>query len=242
MKSIEIGPSDAVFVLTGAGISAESGIPTFRDPGGLWHGFRPEDVATPEAWEHNPEMVWQFYSSRRRKAAECRPNLGHLALADLERKLGNRLFVCTQNVDNLHEQAGSLRVVHMHGELFRSRCERDCGDEPFVDDAPHEKLDEIPRCRCGGRIRPHVCWFGEMPYELDNIFEKLENCTVFVTVGSSGTVEPAASFPIWAGQQTHSGRARCFYVGAEEPANALYFDECFIRKAGEALPMLFRVL
>jgi NAD-dependent deacetylase len=242
MQSIEIRPSDSVFALTGAGISAESGIPTFRDPGGLWQGFRPEHVATPEAWHHSPEMVWQFYSARRRKAAECRPNPAHFALAELEKQLGNRLFVCTQNVDNLHEQAGSQHVVHMHGELFKSRCERDCGEPPFSDDRSYETLSDIPRCVCGGRVRPHVCWFGEMPYDLDEIFEKLENCTVFVTIGSSGTVEPAATFPFWAGQQTHGGRARSYYVGAEEPANALYFDECFIGKAGDVLPDLFRVL
>ncbi|HYH01056.1 MAG TPA: Sir2 family NAD-dependent protein deacetylase [Terriglobales bacterium] len=236
---IEINATDRVFVLTGAGISAESGIPTFRDFKGLWRGVRPEDVATPEAWARDPRIVWQFYSERRRQALTCKPNPAHLALAGLERQLGERLFVCTQNVDNLHEQAGSKRVVHMHGELFKSRCERNCADTPFDDERVYRAGEEIARCKCGGRIRPHVCWFGEMPYELDAIFNALENCTVFITVGSSGLVEPAASFAIWAGRNT-GAPARRYYIGAETPANYVYFDKCFVAKAGELLPALFR--
>ncbi len=242
MQAITIKPNDSLFILTGAGISAESGISTFRDPAGLWQGFRPEDVATPEAWRRDAEMVWRFYSSRRRTASECRPNPAHFALATLENAINDRLFLCTQNVDNLHELAGSKRVTHMHGELFKSRCERECGKPPIADENSYAGLAQVPRCLCGGRMRPHVCWFGEMPYDLDRIFDKLENCTVFLTVGSSGTVEPAASFPVWAGQHTFAGRARCYYVGAEEPANSAYFDECFIGRAGAVLPGIFQLL
>lgn len=236
--TIEISPTDRVFVLTGAGISAESGIPTFRDAQGLWGQYRPEEVATPEAWRADPRLVWNFYSERRRNARERKPNPGHEALARLERKLGDRILICTQNVDSLHEQAGSKRVIHMHGELFKSRCEK-CSRPPFADDCVY--TGELPRCECGGKIRPHVCWFGEMPFQMDEVLQALEACTVFLTIGSSGLVEPAASFPLWAGRKSPRGEARTYYVGAEHPANSSYFDEVFIGKAGELLPGLFHV-
>src|ERR1035437_1714675 len=125
--SIEIAASDRVFVLTGAGISAESGLRTFRDSNGLWAGYRVEEVATPEGWDANHELVWQFYSQRRREAQASLPNAAHYALAELEKQIGDRFFLCTQNVDDLHERAGSRNLVHMHGELFKSRCEANCG-------------------------------------------------------------------------------------------------------------------
>jgi hypothetical protein len=136
MERIYIKPTDRVFVLTGAGMSAESGIPTFRDANGLWRNYRIEEVASPDAWRRDPQLVWDFYSMRRTVAAAAQPNPGHRALAALERTLGSRLFLCTQNVDNLHEQAGS-RPLHMHGELFKSRCER-C-QLPFDDTNPYRK-------------------------------------------------------------------------------------------------------
>src|SRR5437868_8672040 len=120
---LPLSPNDRLFILTGAGVSAESGIPTFRDVGGLWRDYRIEEVASPHAWRRDPRLVWEFYSMRRRVAAEAKPNPAHLALAKLERSLGDRLFLCTQNVDNLHEQAGARNAVHMHGELFNSRCD-----------------------------------------------------------------------------------------------------------------------
>jgi NAD-dependent deacetylase len=237
--TVEISPTDRLFVLTGAGVSAESGIPTFRDAHGLWGRFRPEEVATPQAWRADPKMVWDFYSERRRGAHGRLPNPAHHALAKLEQTLGDRLLVCTQNVDSLHEQAGSKRVIHMHGELFKSRCER-CSRPPFADDRSYDS-GHIPQCECGANIRPHVCWFGEMPYQMDEVFVALERCTLFMTIGSSGQVEPAASFPAWAGQKSPQARARAFYVGPEEPVNAAYFDQLFIGKAGEVLPRLFRI-
>ncbi len=133
MGKIVIGPGDRVFVLTGAGISAESGLPTFRASDGLWAGHRVEDVCTPEALELNPALVWQFYSERRAQGAKAEPNPAHVALAELEAKLGDRFFLCTQNVDDLHERAGSKRLVHMHGELAKSRCEDECGRPPVED-------------------------------------------------------------------------------------------------------------
>lgn len=232
---IHVGLQDRVFILTGSGISAESGIPTFRGAGGLWRNYRVEEVASPTAWARDPALVWDFYSMRRGVAAAAKPNPAHLALAALESKLTDRLFLCTQNVDNLHEQAGSRRVFHMHGELFKSRCDS-CRRPPFPDDSRYETPAQIPRCECGGRIRPHICWFGEVPYEMHNIFAALRSCTVFAAVGTSGVVEPAASFVALV-----RGRALTYYVGPEEPANASEFDQCFQAEAGKILPTIFRI-
>lgn len=135
MDQISISLTDRVFILTGAGISAESGLPTFRASDGLWAGHRVEDVCTPEALDENPGLVWEFYSKRRADCVKAQPNRGHFALAELEAKLGDRFFLCTQNVDDLHERAGSQRLLHMHGELFRSRCEAGCGRPPLEDRA-----------------------------------------------------------------------------------------------------------
>ncbi|MGI9101263.1 MAG: SIR2 family NAD-dependent protein deacylase [Terriglobales bacterium] len=213
-------------------MSAESGLPTFRGAGGLWRGYRVEEVASPAAWTRDPKLVWQFYSMRRQAHTEKMPNPAHTALVELEEAIGERLFLCTQNVDSLHEQAGSRRVVHMHGRLLMSRCES-CTRPPFDDSNRYE--DEVPRCECGGQIRPHVCWFGEMPYHLEQIQQALENSTVFVAVGTSGVVYPAAAFVAHARSQG----VRTYYVGPEEPANAALFEECFLGKAAELLPGLF---
>jgi NAD-dependent deacetylase len=227
-----ISPTDRVFVLTGSGVSAESGIPTFRDVSGLWRNYRIEQVASPQAWQRDPRLVWEFYSMRRRVASAANPNPAHLALAKLERTLQERLFLCTQNVDDLHEQADSRGVIHMHGELFKSRCDT-CSRLPFEDANLYEPPRELPRCECGGQIRPHICWFGEVPFALDRIYEALDACTLFIAVGTSGVVEPAASFVAHV-----AGRARTIYVGPEEPANASSFTECYLGKAGVALPPL----
>jgi NAD-dependent deacetylase len=229
---LAISPSDRVFVLTGAGVSAESGIQTFRGAGGLWRNYRIEEVASPRAWHRDPRLVWEFYSMRRRAAAAAKPNPAHFALARLESILQERLFLCTQNVDNLHERAGSKNVIHMHGELFRSRCDT-CSRSPFPDTNTYDPPAEPPRCECGGRIRPHICWFGEVPFDLDRIFAALEICSVFIAVGTSGVVEPAASFVAHL-----AGHARTIYVGPEEPANASSFTECIWGRAGEVLPDL----
>ena len=170
---------------------------------------------------------------RRRVAGAAKPNPAHLALAQLERTLQDRLFLCTQNVDNLHEQAGSQHAVHMHGELLKSRCDR-CDRTPFQDEQTYDPPADIPRCHCGGQIRPHICWFGEVPYHLDEIFQALDRCTVFIAVGTSGAVEPAASFV-----RHVRGHAPSFYVGPEEPANAPAFTKCFLGKSGDLLPHLF---
>lgn len=233
VSKVPISSADRVFVLTGAGISAESGIPTFRAAGGLWRNHRIEEVASPLAWRRDPQLVWDFYSMRRKVASTAKPNPGHFALAALEQALQDRLFLCTQNVDNLHEQAGARRVVHMHGELFKSRCDS-CSLPPFADNSLYETPVEIPRCSCGGKIRPHICWFGETPFDLNRIFRALGDCSLLIAIGTSGSVEPAASFAAHV-----AGRARTFYVGPMAPVNSSLFEECFLGKAGELLPGLF---
>ncbi|HYK36897.1 NAD-dependent deacylase [Alloacidobacterium sp.] len=240
---IHVAAGDCVFVLTGAGISAESGLPTFRDSDGLWSGHRVEDVATPEAWEANPELVWRFYSMRRRDAQRSEPNPAHHAFAALESQIGDRFFLCTQNVDDLHERAGSRNLVHMHGELFSSRCESECGAAAIADKNLYESITQIPTCSCGARIRPNIVWFGEYPLEMDRIMREIDRCSVMVVVGTSGNVHPAASFVHWANQRNLPGEAkvRTYYIGPEPPLNASAFTEVILGKAGEVLPGLFTV-
>ena len=213
-------------------MSAESGIPTFRGVGRLWRNYGSRKSLRPKLG--TAIHVWcgsSIHASR--VASAAKPNPAHLALAKLEDALQERLFVCTQNVDNLHEQAGSRSVVHMHGELFKSRCDI-CRRLPFHDTNTYDSPAELPRCACGGRIRPHICWFGEVPFELDRIYAALDTCTLFVAVGTSGVVEPAASFVAQV-----SGCARTIYVGPENPANASSFTKCYLGEAGEVLPNLF---
>src|ERR1039458_9300404 len=194
MATISIAPEDRVFVLTGAGISAESGLPTFRASDGLWAGHSIEDVCTPEAWTRNPGLVWEFYSGRRADGAKAQPNPAHVALAELEARLGDRFFLCTQNVDDLHERAGSVRLVHMHGELVKSRCSDECGTEPVEDRMVYKDLSAVGRCTCGARMRPHIVFFGEIPLEMGRIQLAIEKATLMVVVGTSGSVYPAANF------------------------------------------------
>jgi NAD-dependent deacetylase len=235
MTSISINADDHVFVLTGAGISAESGLPTFRASDGLWAGHRLEDVCTPEAWQRNPALVWEFYSARRASAQQAQPNPAHVALAQLEGRLGDRFFLCTQNVDDLHERGGSHRLVHMHGELAKSRCEAECGRPPVEDHAIYRTLDEVPHCPCGARLRPHIVFFGEIPLEMDHIQQEIDRCTLMLVVGTSGSVHPAANFVQWA----RLAGARRVYVGPEPPLNASAFTQIVEAAAGEALPSLF---
>ena len=180
-----------IVVLTGAGVSAESGVPTFRDADGLWEGHRVEDVATPEAYEYRPSVVHAFYDARRAALADVEPNLAHQALARLEQLLGDDLLLVTQNIDDLHERAGSRHVVHMHGELLSALC-RGCGRRMPWSDVLHD----YPPCpHCGvAELRPDVVWFGEIPYEMDRILEALTGADLFVSIGTSGMVYPAAGF------------------------------------------------
>lgn len=234
---MKLSPEDHLFVLTGAGISAESGLATFRGSGGLWNGYRVEEVATPEAWMADPGLVWRFYSMRRRDAMAAQPNAAHDALAKLEAGLGGRFYLCTQNVDDLHERAGSVNLLHMHGELAKSRCEDDCGAPPVDDRAVYASLADVPHCACGGLLRPHIVFFGEIPLEMDRIQREIVRATLMVVVGTSGSVYPAANFVQWARQNG----ARTVYVGPEAPLNAAAFTHVVEGKAGEVLPGLFAV-
>ena len=182
-------------MLTGAGISAESGLPTFRDSAGLWEGHRPEDVATPEAFALDPDRVLRFYDERRAQLGQTEPNAAHRALARLEERLGDDLFLVTQNVDDLHERAGSQRVHHLHGRLSWARCQA-CGARlPWT----ATLVDRPPCPACGRRtLRPDVVWFGEMPHETETVHAALYDSDLFVAIGTSGTVYPAAAFVHWA--------------------------------------------
>ncbi|WP_346837586.1 Sir2 family NAD+-dependent deacetylase [Microbulbifer sp. SAOS-129_SWC] len=187
-----------IVVLTGAGISAESGIRTFRDANGLWENHRLEDVATPEAFERDPALVQRFYNARRQQllSGEVAPNAAHRALAQLERAFPGDFLLVTQNIDDLHERAGSRNLIHMHGELLKARCSWTGDTYPLRGDLG---TDTVCDC-CGekGLLRPHVVWFGEMPLQMDRIYRALMECDLFVSIGTSGSVYPAAGFVEWA--------------------------------------------
>lgn len=218
-----------IVVLTGAGISAESGVPTFRDADGLWEGHSVDDVATPEGFERDPDLVQRFYDARRRALASVAPNAAHHALARLESAFGDDLLVVTQNVDDLHERAGTRNLVHMHGELRRARCAA-CGARPVWD----ADLAPGPPCPvCAARmLRPDVVWFGEMPYDLDRIEDAVVACDVFASIGTSGAVYPAAGYVALA-----SAFGAWTVELNLEPSDALIpFDDARAGKAGELVP------
>jgi len=225
--------SDRLFILTGAGISAESGLATFRASDGLWMNHRVEDVATPEAWDRDPALVWRFYSQRRRDAAAAQPNAAHRALAALEERLPGRFYLCTQNVDDLHERADSKHLHHMHGQLFESRCVQ-C-NQPFTDTNLYEDASALPACQhCGAAIRPHIVWFGEVPLDMDAIYAELDAATHLVVIGTSGNVYPAAGLVSIA----RRNRIKTIYIGPEPPSNAASFDEILLGTATEVVPTL----
>ena len=222
-----------LFVLTGAGVSAESGLGTFRDPGGIWAKFDPMKLATPEAFAADPDRVHAFYNLRRRNLLAAAPNAAHGALASLATGLaarGGSLFLCTQNIDDLHERAGSAQVHHMHGELLRSRC-LGCGAR-----APcRDELSTATACgACGraGRLRPDVVWFGEMPLGLEAIETALAEADLFVAIGTSGSVYPAAGFV----ETARGFGIRTCEINLAPSDNAAIFDECRYGPAGEAVP------
>jgi NAD-dependent deacetylase len=244
-RPVHLSPRASVVVLTGAGISAESGLRTFRDADGLWEEQRVEDVATPEGFEADPARVWRFYGQLRTKAAAARPNPGHLALAQLEAALGpDRFFLVTQNVDGLHEAAGSRAVLHMHGELFSTRCsDPACSRPPFLDPrVDFEEAESLPRCTCGALERPNIVWFGEVPFDMHTIGARVLACDVLIVVGSSGTVYPAAGLVHRMQRRRARGLpARTVYVGLAPPENADAFDDLYLGPAGQVLPGLFEV-
>jgi NAD-dependent deacetylase len=185
-------PFERIVVLTGAGLSAESGLGTFRGEDGLWDHFDIEEVATPEGFARNPVKVHDFYNLRRGRLKKTKPNAAHLALARLEQEHGEDVLIVTQNIDGLHEAAGSRHLIHMHGELGRALCAR-CGTSmPWADDL--SLATACPVCHKEGFMRPDVVWFGERPREMERIYEALGRCDLFVSVGTSGAVYPAAGF------------------------------------------------
>lgn len=221
-----------IVVLTGAGISAESGIATFRDSGGLWCNHRIEDVATPEGFKRNPALVHQFYNMRRAQLSEVQPNAAHLTLAKLTSEWPGRVLIVTQNVDDLHERAGSTdHLLHMHGELKKARCE--VSDKIFD---WHEELSGEHHCHCcnkPGRLRPHIVWFGEMPLYMEAIDHMLSQCSLFISIGTSGNVYPAAGF---VHQVRMHGRAHTVELNMEPSTGESLFHERVYGPATQIVP------
>jgi NAD-dependent deacetylase len=241
---IPIDERTRVLVLTGAGISAESGLATFRGAGGLWDGHPVEQVASPEGFSRDPELVWQFYSMRRRAAGAARPNAAHRALAVLEDRLGDRFLLVTQNVDGLHERAGSRRLVEVHGTLWRTRCSA-CMRPPFAD-ASHPGEPPLPRCACGALLRPDIVWFGELlraadTRRIDGFMRQAGQSGdpfVFLAVGTSGSVYPAAAY-VSAARRLG---AETWLANLDPAQNAGAFDHVVEGPAGETLPSLLGVV
>lgn len=226
-----------VAVLTGAGISAESGVPTFRDNGGLWEGHRVEDVATPDAFHRNPGLVWRFYNLRRDALPSVQPNDGHRALVALEARLGNGFTLATQNVDGLHSRAGSRNVLELHGRLSRVKCSR-C---PYIEDRPGESLPPLPTCpRCRQLIRPDVVWFGEMlPQAMWMAAQAAaESCRCFLVVGTSAIVYPAAGLI----DSARRAGASVIEVNLKETPASQFADVSLFGPSGKVLPELMRRL
>lgn len=244
MRRLSIDKRAHVFVLTGAGISAESGIPTFRGSGGLWENHPVEQVASPQGFIQDPALVWRFYSERRAAAKLVKPNPGHFALARLEEELGEQFLLATQNIDGLHQMAGSRKVIEMHGTLWKSRCSR-CDRPPFADDAIYDSKN-LPGCaQCQSRgefalLRPHIVWFGEMlaSENLDAIeafFERARHHRfIFMAIGTSGRVSPASLLV----DKANALGADSWLINAEEATNGGAFENTVIGKSGEVLPSL----
>jgi NAD-dependent deacetylase len=242
MQRIELTQDTWVLVLTGAGISAESGVPTFRGSNGLWENHPVEHVASPGGFAADPALVWRFYSYRRAGAKGVAPNPGHAALVELERRLGDRFLLATQNVDNLHRRAGSERLVEMHGNLFLTRCSG-CARPPFPDDTVYPD-GTVPECdACGAPLRPHIVWFGERldPKDLMRIDDFLRRASrsgskrVFLAVGTSGAVYPAAGLV----NEASDFGAETWLVNADPSDNRSRFEHFVQGQSGQILPSLF---
>lgn len=241
-----------IVILTGAGISAESGLQTFRAADGLWEGHKVEDVATPEAFERNPALVYKFYNERRAGllSPEVKENSAHIALAELQQKWpqinGGEVIIVTQNIDNLHESGGAKNVIHMHGELLKMFCTNCAADLRDIQRAlpVHEivtkyditeSFDESQHCPdCGtiGGMRPDIVWFGEMPYRMDEIYEELDACEMFISIGTSGNVYPAAGFTT----QAQFAGAKTLEINLEPSVNASSFHDTLYGPATKTVP------
>jgi NAD-dependent deacetylase len=219
-----------ILVLTGAGISADSGLATFRGADGLWEGHRVEEVATPEAYRRDAALVHQFYDARRARLGEVKPNAAHHALARLDAEWRGELLIVTQNVDDLHERAGAKRLLHMHGELAMGWCLA-C-DQRFGWAGPMGEGASCPACRVIGQVRPDIVWFGEMPYEMERIDEALRTADLFVSIGTSGAVYPAAGFV----QSARYSGAHCVEMNLEPSQGSYFFDESRMGRARDLVP------
>ena len=228
--------SNSVVVLTGAGISAESGIKTFRASDGLWENHSIEAVASPDGFSKNPELVYEFYNQRRKQllSAEIKPNRAHIALAEFERETKGQFLLVTQNIDNLHEVAGSHNILHMHGELLKMRCVR--SNELFEVQGNFSAETRCLCCAGVGNLRPHVVWFGEMPLYMDRINSALQHCNIFISIGTSGNVYPAAGFY----QLAKSYKAHTVQLNLEETGAS--FDTNIEGLATEVVPKYFQEL
>lgn len=222
-----------VVVLTGAGISAESGLSTFRDNNGLWDNHRVEDVATPEAFDRDPVLVHRFYNMRRAALTAVQPNAAHQALAQAEQRFESFMLV-TQNVDDLHERAGSKQLLHMHGELLKIRCVQCHRVSSHDQDLSIESVCE--HCQRSGTVRPHIVWFGEMPLYMDDIMRALLQCDLFVSIGTSGTVYPAAGFV----ELANRAGAHTVELNLEPSDQHSQFKESRHGPASELVPEFFK--
>ena len=225
-----------ITILTGAGISAESGLQTFRDKDGLWEGHRVEEVATPEAFGRNPTLVHQFYNQRRRQLLTVEPNAAHRTLVDLEKIFKNKLTLITQNVDDLHERAGSLNPFHIHGRLLRKKCTWCEVTSECLEDIQQSDICEA--CSRSGGLRPDIVWFGENPYYMDHVSMALSNTDIFISIGTSGNVYPAARFVETA--SLHG--AETIEVNIDSTATSSNFDRALIGNATETVPKLIEEL
>jgi NAD-dependent deacetylase len=222
---------ERIVILTGAGISADSGVDTFRDPNGVWARYNVEDVATPQGFARNPAMVHDFYNGRRRGLGGVEPNAAHHALARLEAEFTGEILIVTQNVDDLHERAGARNVIHMHGELARVRNARTGDVFPWRDD-----LAVDSRCPMTGEVgvlRPHVVWFGEMPLQMDDIAAALDACDLFASIGTSGHVYPAAGF---VAEVRMMGHAHTVEINLEPSHGHSQFAETIYGRAADTVP------
>ncbi|MDA0997659.1 MAG: NAD-dependent protein deacylase [Proteobacteria bacterium] len=227
------GKDAPIVVLTGAGISKESGLATFRDADGIWATVRIKDVATPDAYRRDPKRVYEFYNARRQGlvGGNIRPNAAHGALARLEREWPGGVLTVTQNIDDLHERAGAKNLIHMHGELLKIRCDV-CGNVvAWRDDLGIE--DACAACNTAGRMRPHVVWFGEMPFEMERIERAISAAGVFMSIGTSGNVYPAAGFVMLARQ----AGARTVELNLEPSEGATLFEEKIYGPASQVVPV-----
>lgn len=219
-----------IVVLTGAGLSAESGLSTFRDADGIWARYDYRDVATPEGFARNPGLVYEFYNQRRRDGMNVKPNAAHVALAKLEREYPGDVLIVTQNVDGLHEAAGSQNLIHMHGQLAHALCAACDARSPWVEDLLSDLA--CPSCALAGSMRPDVVWFGEIPYEMERIGEALSACDLFISIGTSGNVYPAAGFVAAA----REAGAHTVELNLEPSEGASLFAERVLGPASRVVP------